>query len=218
MKRLALILLSSIALAGPAMATDFSFTGNFAHDDDVQLFNFTVGATSAVTLETWSYAGGVNAAGQTIAGGGFDPILALFDSTGAEINQDDDGGGNVATDPNTGQNYDTFLQSTLGPGVYTVSVMEYDNFAIGPNLSNGFGRAGQGDFTAGFGCGAAAFNDVSGVAGFCQRDNHWAFDVLNVSSAVLSSGAPEPSTWAMMAIGVGLGGAALRRRKPVLAV
>ena len=65
-----------------ASAADFSFTGNFAHDNDVQQFNFSVGSLSSVSLRSWSYAGGTNAAGQQIARGGFDPILALFDANG----------------------------------------------------------------------------------------------------------------------------------------
>jgi hypothetical protein len=121
-----------------AWADNFSFTGSLTGDNDVQLFTFSVGSTSTVTLETLSYAGGVNSAGQTIPEGGFDPILALFDSTGALINQNDDGGANVPADSVTGEHYDTYLQDTLGPGTYTVGVMEYPNFAIGPNLSDGF--------------------------------------------------------------------------------
>src|SRR5262245_35968039 len=86
-----------LACTNPAKADNFSFTGSFAVDNDVQLFNFSVMAPSNVTLRTWSYAGGTNAAGQLIAAGGFDPILALFDSSGALIDQNDDGVG-VAPD------------------------------------------------------------------------------------------------------------------------
>jgi hypothetical protein len=71
-------LAAMVLVSTPAAAADFSFTGNFTQDDNVQLFNFVVGAPSSVTLRTWSYAGGTNAAGTTIARGGFDPILALF--------------------------------------------------------------------------------------------------------------------------------------------
>ncbi|HWA26422.1 MAG TPA: DVUA0089 family protein [Lacunisphaera sp.] len=164
---------TSMAISAAVYANDFSFTGNLANDDDVQLFTFTVGATSNVTLRTWSYAGGTNAAGQVIARGGFDTILALFDSTGALINQNDDGGfANVAADALTGMPWDTFLTALLDPGTYTVSVAQYDNFAIGPNLSNGFQ-----------GSGAVGFVDVSGVVPGNQRDSHWAFDILNVNSA-----------------------------------
>lgn len=69
-----------------ASAVDFSFSGMFTGDDDVQLFDFSVGMASLVTFRTLSYAGGTNAAGTVIARGGFDPILALFDSRGFLIN------------------------------------------------------------------------------------------------------------------------------------
>jgi hypothetical protein len=212
MKVKLLLAASAALLAIPASAADFSFTGNFTQDDNVQLFTFAVGAPSTVTLRTLSYAGGTNAAGQAIARGGFDPILALFDSTGARINQNDDGDSSeVPVDSVTGQYYDTYLQSMLNPGTYTVSVMQYDNFA-GDNLSDPFDRAGEGNFTAGFGCqdNQPAFNDVSGVAG-CGRDSHWAFDILGVESA--AQGVPEPTSWALMIAGFGLAGFALRSRR-----
>jgi len=85
---------ASLMLSGAAGAvpTDFSFTGEFVHDDDVQAFGFTVGAPSSVTLRAWSHAGGVNAAGAAIAAGGFDTILPLFDNTGTKIAQNNGGG------------------------------------------------------------------------------------------------------------------------------
>jgi hypothetical protein len=181
-----------MASAAPAHATDFSFTGNFATANDVALFNFSVGAASTVTLRTWSYAGGVNAAGDVIARGGFDPILALFDSTGAFIDQNDDGGFNVAADSVSGNHFDTFFSSVLAPGNYTVSVMAFSNFANGPNLSDGFWGTGS----------------------FGSRDTHWAFDVLNVNSAVVQDGAvPEPATWLLMILGFGAIGGAMRNRQ-----
>lgn len=85
------VLVLALLGATAALADNFSFQGTFTKDDNVQLFTFNVGSTSTVTLRTWSYAGGVDAAGVTIPRGGFDPILALFDSTGAYINQNDDG-------------------------------------------------------------------------------------------------------------------------------
>ena len=187
---------ASMALSSaPAAAADFSFTGALSDPNQVQLFNFVVGAPSTVTLRTYSYAGGTNAAGTAISRGGFDPILALFDSAGVKINENDDGGSNVPADAVTGQHYDTYLQALLAPGTYTVSVMAYSNFSAGPNLSDGFQGGGS-------------FIDVTGS----QRTNAWAFDVLNVSSAVVS-GVPEPSTWAMMLIGFGAMGLVIRRGK-----
>lgn len=188
----ALTMLTSACLAAtPAAAADLSFVGSFSDPSDVQTFVFVVGAPSNVTLRTWSYAGGTNAAGALIARGGFDPILALFDSTGALIGQNDDGGfANVAADIN-GRPWDTFLQSALNPGTYTVSIQAFSNFANGPNLSNGF----QNDGT------------------FNGRNTNWAFDILNVDSAVQGGAVPEPATWAMMLIGFGAVGFAMRRKK-----
>jgi hypothetical protein len=170
----------------PAQAADFSFRGSFERDDEVQLFNFTVGALSDVTLRTYSYAGGTQADGTVVPRGGFDPILALFDATGALIGQNDDGASpNVPVDPVTNRTYDTFLQVALAPGNYTVAVMQFNNFAVSPNLANGFTRQGQGNFTstaflASPNCGQPAFCDFTGNG----RTNAWAFDILNVSAAV----------------------------------
>lgn len=199
-----LLSISAFALlsAWPAAAANFSFTGSLSDPNEEQFFNFVVGAPSTVTLRTWSYAGGVNAAGQTIDRGGFDPILALFGPTGALLGQNDDGGSNVAPDSVTGARFDTFFTINLAPGTYTTSVMAYSNFALGPNLANGF--SGGGNFT-----------DVTGN----RRTNQWAFDILNVESAVVS-GVPEPTTWAMLVLGFGLVGAGMRasRRRSQLSV
>src|SRR5574341_686978 len=123
------VLVGLVCLGAPASAEalDFSFTGSFIQDDDVQLFNFTVGIASTVTLRTYSYAGGTNAAGTVIPSGGFDPILALFNSSGVLIGQNDDGNTpDVPIDPVTANHYDTLLQSSPGPGGYTVSVMQFE--------------------------------------------------------------------------------------------
>lgn len=213
----AAVLAAAVGFSATAQAAaDFSFTGSFRADDDVQLFNFNVGALSNVTLRSWSYAGGTNAAGNSIARGGFDPILALFDSTGALIDQNDDGGpSNVATDF-SGVAYDVFLTSSLAAGSYTVAVMQYDNFANGPNLSNGFLRTGEGNFTGGAGfdpacANVSSFCDVSGSA-FNARTSLWAFDILNVESAATTV-VPVPAALPLMAAGLGLFGLFARRRR-----
>lgn len=198
-----LVAAAVMAVAGAhASAVDYSFSGTFDADDDVQFFDFTVGLESRVTFRTMSYAGGANAAGVAIPRGGFDPILALFDGDGFLMVQNDDGGFRVPADPVTGSRWDTYLQRVLQPGEYTVSIMQYANFARGPNLSDGF-----------LGAHTSGFRDNAGVV----RDGHWAFDILNVNSAVLIQAAtapvavPEPATLAFMA--AGLAGVALRFRR-----
>jgi len=203
----------ALALFGAAVsanAVDFSFTGTFVHDNDVALFSFTVGAASPdVILRTWSYAGGVNAAGQTIAEGGFDPILAVFNSAGTFINQNDDGGGAVPADSVTGAHYDTYLDlGALAAGTYTVSVMQYNNFAHGPTLADGFAHDGAGGlaFTHTLvGQASGLFWDVTDH----ERNGNWAFDILGVQEAT-EPGLPDGGT-TLGLLGLALSGLAFIR-------
>lgn len=186
----------TLSVAGAAQALDFSFRGTFAKDNDVQLFNFTVGGSSEVTLKTLSYAGGTQADGTVVARGGFDPILSLFDGSGNFITRNDDGGSQVPADAITGLRYDTFLQQLLNPGIYTVAVSQYNNFARGNNLSDGFIHDSEPNF----------------AGGFNSRTNAWAFDVLNVDQATVPNPTPVP-TPALLPGLVGLGLGVLRKRK-----
>ena len=161
-----------------AATQDFSFTGMFSGDADVQLFNFTIGATSDVRLRSYSYAGGVMADGTVVPAGGFDPILALWDGSGNLIQEYDDGPEDVPSDPGTGRDYDTnLLLTALEAGSYTASIAQYDNFAAGSTLSAGFSLTDP-FFTASEGCSNGQFCDVTGA----NRTSFWAFDVLGVDS------------------------------------
>lgn len=187
--------LLACAVSVPADAANFSFAGTIGADDDVLLFNFSVGTTSTVTVRSYSYAGGTQANGNVIAAGGFDPILALFNSSGVLIDQQDDAGDDgfgdlVNADPVTGQRWDTYFQAPLDTGSYTVAVSQYNNFA-GSTLAEGFERQGEPNFTASFGCTNGQFCDASGS----NRINAWAFDVLNVDQAVVI---PVPATLPLM--------------------
>jgi hypothetical protein len=76
--RLAPVALVVLLLAGTAFAGVISCTGSFTYDDDAQLLTFNLAASGSVTIQTWSFGGGVNAAGQTIPAGGFAPVLTLI--------------------------------------------------------------------------------------------------------------------------------------------
>ena len=202
--------------AASASTVNYSFRGSLADDSDVQLFSFTADGSSTVRLITYSYAGGTQADGTVVAAGGFDPILALFDSTGALIGQNDDAPGGtgacgasaVRPDPVTGEYYDTCLDLVLAAGSYTVSVMQYDNFAVGPNLANGFVESAP-NFTASSGCSNGRFCDVAGT----NRTADWAFDILNVLEAEQQQDVPEPGSLALIALALAGAGAATRRRR-----
>jgi PEP-CTERM motif len=186
-----------------------SFQGTFLTDDQVQFFSFTLASTATVTLQTFSYAGGTNANSVVIPGGGFDPILTVFDSTGKVEFSDNDGTCAQVGD-GAGGCLDSYLQLvSLAAGTYTLALTENDNEALGPNLSNGFSEAGNGDFTGSeFGCGNGVFCDAAGDS----QDGNWAVDIVGATSASPSGAAvPEPGTLGLLV--AGFGGLLLKRRK-----
>src|SRR5882724_4617957 len=94
-----LMLGAAVCQVVPAAQPGFSFTGNFVNDVDKREFFFTLAQAGTVLVQTWSYAGGVNAAGSAIPRGGFDPSIAVFDSNGSTVAVNRDGGcGPVAAD------------------------------------------------------------------------------------------------------------------------
>ncbi len=136
-------------------AASFSFAGTFTHDTDLQFFTFTLlNPTPNVTLRTWSYSGGANAAGQVIPSGGFEPYLNLYLSDGSQMNPGASGpctvpltGNPVADllpDPTTGACGDVYYPTTKSfpggiwsAGTYTLVLSTFANPGIG-NLPDGF--------------------------------------------------------------------------------
>lgn len=187
MKQLLNAALAAAVLAtvgASAQAANVSLTGNLAGDNEVRLFTFTLAANSNVTLRTFSYDGGVNAAGTLIGAGGFDPVIALFAGTGNGailIDGDDDGGPGL----------DALLLTQLLAGTYTVALSQVANFANGPTLGAGFLGVGN--------------------LGFDGRSSAWALDILGVDSP---AALPEPATLALTLLGLvavaGLGRSRLR--------
>ena len=104
---------------GVAAAGNFSFTGTFSQDDQLQIFQFTAPSASTL-LRTWGYAGGTNFDGNLILPGGFDPILSVFDATG----------GLVSSSPLIDNNYD-------GPGVATDGGNAFDSLLLLTALNPG---------------------------------------------------------------------------------
>jgi hypothetical protein len=185
-----------------------SYTGNFQHDDDVKDFDFQVASAGLVTLRTWSFAGGTNAAGTSISSGGFAPVLSLFDDAGDLLQMDYagmlGGCGVVAADPNTGFCWDAFIAAPLSTGSYTLVLTEDDNLALGPTLADGFSEAGTGDFTGPLFLGTAgSFILADGSS----RTSGWAVDITTPAQTAV---VPEPGSMLLVLSGAGL---LLRRPK-----
>ena len=156
--------------------------------DDIALFTFTLDTDSSVTLRTYSYAGGQDAAGDIIPAGGFDPALAIFDEDAPQflITMDDamhcD---DLNADPVTGLCLDSELADiSLPAGTYLVSLTQSDHLPVGPTFADGF--------SPGTVFGPGEFVDFTGAV----RTGNWELDILGVSSA---AEVPEPGTAALVA-------------------
>lgn len=218
-----LLVLLLVAVYPAAADTTTSYTGSLATSSDVYSLVFNVGGTTSetVTLQTWSFGGGVNAAGNTIAAGGFDPFVAIFDGTGPGATIASDGLGNPFGTSDALSNYGSFMgcppaqmaniggplcgdvtmSLLLGPGAYTLVLSDALNDA---NAVFDNGTLGEGftDFTGGV---FQTCNTDDSGATTCAADSaNFAFD-LTTGSGTGGGGTtptPEPSSLALLAAGV----------------
>jgi len=207
------VLLGSVTLSWSA--TILSYSGDFTQDDDQRLVNFTILAPATVTLQSWSYGGGVDPLANVISAGGFGPVLSIFDSTGNLVGFDrggtvgglppnDCGTGGRTVDAVSGFCLDAYLEIPLASvGEYTVVLTQQDNTPNGPTLADGFAFDGAGNFTGGF-------IDAGGF----QRNSSYYFTISLPDSTVV----PEPATGFLTLAALCLGAAAnvrkrLQRRK-----
>ena len=181
-----------------ANADTFSFGGNIANHNDVVFINFTLNQ-DATNVRVWtdSFDGG------GASGGNFDPITALWTSTGNRIAENDD---NSSINPGTQTYYDSgFSLATLTAGGYMFSIACYDNFARSSLLSDGF----QYDGDTPVALGAWMYSDVSTSGLDPNIGTYWHVVLDGVDSA--SNQVPEPAS--MLLLGLGLVGLAGARRK-----
>ena len=220
-------ILWTLCLLAPATlsAESVSYTGTLATPESVFSTTFTAG-TGPVTIQTWGFGGGTNAAGAGINAGGFDPLITLFRGTSATAPIVTDGSGNplangdvlsnapwsyVGNCPPAGTRDigsstdcgDVFLQATLAPGSYTLVLSDaaYLPFAIFDDgtLDEGFVDLTPGDFQT---C------DPNSNACITTNGNY-AVDILGTQAA--PSATPDPSTVSLLSIGLAAI-AAVRRR------
>jgi len=201
----------------PLPANTFYFNGNFQHDDDFRVFQFTTLAPSTITAQTWSYGGPTDPLTSGPLSGGFAPVLTVFDPLGNLAGGPAVGGvkggsppcGTRGIDPNTNFCLDAFIQELLSPGMYFLFLTQYDNLPSGTSVFDGFDRLGQGDFTGpAFGPGSGSFYDLNGN----QRSSNFVLTIDGVDSVTEFNPVPEPSTLVLTMFALaGVGG--LRKRR-----
>lgn len=206
--------------ATAGFAGTVSYTGTLASSADSFLTTLNLASAGTVTLQTYGFGGGVNAAGTTIAAGGFDPFIGLFSGTGdgaVFIN----GTSDVLTNytmgcPPAGTAIlggsstcgDVDLQFTgLTPGTYTVLLSDGAYIPAAVFESPG-GLLGDGfvDLTGG------VFQTCD-TNGHCNTDTaNWALDVTAPDSTKPPSPVPEPASVELVALAVTLAAARVYRR------
>ncbi len=184
MKKLTLFILAlvtALAFSMSALALDFDFNGAFNQDNDVLQFNFSMAAPGAITIFSSSW-----------YDGGFDPILAIWAADGSFLQQQDDGWlTGSALSNGTSYDYgvwDSYYTQTMGAGDYIASITQFDNFANGSNLSDGFRYDGNPNFTFDLAYGPQPFFNGVWVWGdgesYDPRTGEWAFHILNVAGEI----------------------------------
>jgi hypothetical protein len=179
---------------------------------------------STITIQTYGFGGGMNAAGMVVPAGGFDALVALF-SAAPEMILTDVGGNPIASVPGSTQFFagcppagtrsigggpqcgDNRLSVSLMPGTYNLVLSDanYVPFAVSPGppisqaLSDGFA-----DLTSG------VFQTCT-PTGDCVNDTgNFAVDILSSAPAAV----PEPTTVWLLGSAVAL--MAWKRREKFL--
>jgi hypothetical protein len=222
------VLLSVVCLltATPGGASSFlSYSGALGSPEGVFEASFTLIATDNINIQTWSFGGGTNAAGQVIAPGGFDPLVALFSGPPATATMYADGSGNPFVDADSLSNPpyspvgncppagvvtigtgagsvicgDDLLQiANLPAGLYTL-VLTDANYLPNAIFDNGALSEGFTDLTGGL---LQTCNTTSDGTTCVNRDPNFAVDIVSATGTADLASAPEPGALALLSAGL----------------
>ncbi len=199
-----------LVAASAAFADTLSYTGALSSPEDSFEAPATLSVAGTLTIQTWGFGGGTNAAGTEIPSGGFDPFVGVFDSSGNLIqgtsrlsvlflNYTSFTGcppaGLVTIGSVGGNCADITMSLALAPGTYTIflSDAEYIPNAVFDSPSYGNLSEGFTDLTGGVFQTCADLND-------CNNDTpKWALDVTTPSQVTAT---PEPGSLGVCGIGV----------------
>jgi hypothetical protein len=215
-----------VLIATHAAAGTISYTGTLASPESVEQFSLVLPAAGFVTLQTYGFGGGTNAAGAVIPSGGMDPFLAIFSGTGDPATIVTDGSGNPYGTSLTLTNYGDFLGCPpagapvigssaqcgdirmslfLAAGTYTV-VLSDGQYTANAVYDNGTLGEGFTDLTGGVFCNAS----VNGV----DCPNTSGAYALDITTEGRTDVVPEPSAITLVQCGLlGWGVLWWRRRR-----
>lgn len=207
-------LLSSTAAGSPV---SISYTGTLASPENAFEQVFLLTASDVITVQTWGFGGGINAAWQAIPAGGFDPLIVLFSGSGPSASILTDGLGNPLADADNllnppwspigncppagtvpiGTNNDCgddYLQAALSAGTYTLLLTDasYIPNAVYDNglLSEGFADLSSGVFQT---CDPSSNTCVT-------TGGNYAVDIVSTGGGLAT--APEPDSLSLLSIGL----------------
>jgi hypothetical protein len=187
-----------------SFAATISKSGTFATPEDIETLTLTLTSSGNVTLQTYGFGGGTNAAGTLISPGGFDPFVGLFAGTGLTatfINGTSDvlsnyaagcpPAGTVTVGSLKNQCGDARLQfNGLAAGVYTVLLTD------GEYIPNAVFETTPGPLGDGFTDLTAGVFQTCEDANNCNADSGaWALDITTTGGSVST---PEPAGTAML--------------------
>jgi hypothetical protein len=199
--RSAVLVLVGLLAAQAAFADTHSYSGALGSPEDEQIFTVTLASGGVLGLQTFGFGGGVNAANEVIAPGGFDPFVGVFAGTGdsatfvdgtSDVLTNYTGGCPPAGTVDIGGQVcgDVTLSETLAAGTYTILLTDGEYIPTAVFENDGTLGDGFVDFTGG------VFQTCEGDAPTCiTPDANWALDVTTPDTV---SPVPEPGgLWAL---------------------
>ena len=176
---------AAVALCAAAcVAHADSLDSHIFFHTDVIYHSIILEQASDLTVWTDSYMGGIN----------FDPIVGVWHN-GMQVGQNDD---NPTIAPDQTR-YDSGLRlHGLAAGSYVFTIGAFDNFSNSNQIGAGFRYDGQTPIA---------------VTDWCEPASHCNMGPFVKLNWTAMPAVPEPATWMMLAAGLGLAGAAVRRQR-----
>ncbi len=230
---------ATLIAAGPSFAETISCsspsgaiscTGSLSSAEDEATIQFTLAGSDTITVQTYGFGGGINAAGTTIFAGGFDSMVALFSGTSTDATLLWDTSSNpLATADTLSQYYlgcppaglvtvgsvagvcgDNTLSATLGAGTYTLLLTDanFVPIAVNPGPAGPYDLTDTSSNNYGSSTGNGAYDDLTGgVYQTCVDQNNCNTDNANFAVDITGlpvSATPEPGTLSLTLLAAGL--------------